>query len=60
MNIYDKYKGMLPQKIINDVKDKAAKNKLKGDEIKKVLVRAQEEYQKGLADEFDIIFIILI
>ena len=48
VNIYDKFKDLLPGKIIEDIKKLAEERQLKNPEINKVLEEVKKEYDNSL------------
>src|SRR3989344_4267584 len=58
VNIFDEYKTILPPKLLAEVEEEVKNQKLKPAEIKKVLERTRDEYEKARIDPGEAIGII--
>ena len=57
-SIFEEYAGMLPQKLLDEVREEAEKAKLRGKDIEKVLERVKEAYESARIDPGEAIGII--
>lgn len=48
VNVYAKYSEVLPDKIIEEVKEKVKESKLSGDQVKVLLEKTKQEYEQAL------------